>query len=587
MCGIICISKKFDKKLVQTFDLLKHRGPDFEDYVQSDDLIIGHNLLQIRGELNSSKQPKYAKNNKYIISFNGQIYNTEELKIRFSINKEIDLDTEILIQIINQTGLKFIRFVKGMFSILIYDIHNRKIHLFRDPSGQKHLYYYLNNNELIICSEIKPIISILQNFNFDNQNLLSSLILGYPIDKSTPFKNINRVLPGEHLIIDDKKKIHKSLFDQITKRFDKEDPSGAIKETIRNHLLTKKKIAINLSGGLDSNIILYESLNFNSDISVFSTKFETFDEIYNHDYYLAQKIAKHYGLNLYTTNITFDDYLNNFEKSFSYIEEINRNINNPAYYINYINQKNNNYRSILSGDGGDEIFIGYDYYRKIGLKKKIINNFKISKVISSFMWFKEYLRYETPQQYLKSSLLNFKKKYSTFKNSLNSKTFYGNFYTSKIDHISKYFCFLDQFNWLPNEIFLRADKLGMKNSLEVRSPFSDLDLRRYFFERMHKEKFFEKVNKPEIRQIYKKKLHPLILNNTLKTGWTVPLEWLKRDEFVEKIISFIPDHDCEVFRWSILKNTIKKNKLILLNKQIYSLISLSIIKKNFNEKIIN
>ena len=84
---------------------------------------------------------------------------------------------------------------------------------------------------------------------------------------------------------------------------------------------------------------MYESLNFNSNISVFSTKFETPNEIYNHDYYLAQKIAKHYGLNLYTTNITFDDYLNNFEKSFSHIEEINRNINNPAYYINYINQK--------------------------------------------------------------------------------------------------------------------------------------------------------------------------------------------------------------------------------------------------------
>ena len=587
MCGIICLSKKFNHKLNQTFNLLKHRGPDFENHVQSDDLIIGHNLLQIRGEFNSSKQPKYAKNNKYIISFNGQIYNTEELKIRFSINKEIDLDTEILIQIINQVGLEFIRFVKGMFSILIYDIHTRKIHLFRDPSGQKHLYYYLNNNELIICSEIKPIISILQNFSFDNQNLPSSLILGYPINKFTPFKNINRVLPGEHLIIDDKKKIHKSFFDQITKKFDKEDPSGVIRETIRNHLLTKKKIAINLSGGLDSNIILYESLNFNSNISVFSTKFETPNEIYNHDYYLAQKIAKHYGLNLYTTNITFDDYLNNFEKSFSHIEEINRNINNPAYYINYINQKNNNYRSILSGDGGDEIFIGYDYYKRIGLKKKIINNFKISKVISSFMWFKEYLRYETPQQYFKNSLLNLKNKYSTFKNSLYSKKFYENFYTSKIDHVSKYYCFLDQFNWLPNEIFLRADKLGMKNSLEVRSPFSDLDLRRYFFERMHKEKFVAKVNKPEIRQIYKEKLHPLISNNILKTGWTAPLEWLKRDEFVEKIISFIPDQDCEIFRWSILKNNIKKNKLILLNKQIYSLISLSIIKKNFNEKIIN
>jgi len=587
MCGIICISKKFDERLIQTFSILKHRGPDFENFVHSDDITIGHNLLQIRGELDSSKQPKFAKNKKYIISFNGQIYNTEELKKRFSLNNEIELDTEILVQIINRVGLEFIKFIKGMFSILIYDTYNKKIHLFRDSSGQKHLYYYIKNGELIICSEIRPIVNILQDSKFDNQNLFSSLILGYPIEKFTLFENIHRVLPGEHLIIDKKKIIYKNFFIQKTKDFSDKDPLSVIKETIRSHLLTKKKIALNLSGGLDSNIILYESLNFNPDISLFSTKFETTEKIYNHDYNLAQKIAKHYGLNLYTTNITFNDYLDNFEKSFTYIEEINRNINNPAYYINYKNQKNNNYRSILSGDGGDEIFIGYDYYRRKGLKKKILNNFKISKVLSSFMWFKEYVRYETPEIYIKYNLFNLKKRYSTFKNSFYSKKFYENFYESKIDHVSKYFCFLDQLNWLPNEIFLRADKLGMRNSLEVRSPFSDLDLRRYFLDRMQKKKFHEKVNKPEIRQIYKNKLHPLILNNTLKTGWTVPIEWLCRDEFVDKILSLIPDQDCEIFKWSILKNTIKKNKLSLLNKQIYSLISLSIIKKNFNEKKIN
>ena len=181
--------------------------------------------------------------------------------------------------------------------------------------------------------------------------------------------------------------------------------------------------------------------------------------------------------------------------------------------------------------------------------------------------------------------LNFiTKKFLTLQNSLLSKKFYKNFYNSNIDHTSKYFCFLDQFNWLPNETFLRADKLGMRNNLEVRSPFSDLDLRRYFYQRMQKTKFLEKNNKPEIRNIYQDKLQPIITNNFLKTGWTTPKEWLTRNEFVEKVISFIPDQDCDTFKWSILKNNIKKNKFILLNKKIYSLISLSIIKKSLNEK---
>ena len=585
MCGIVFLPKKFNHKLNQTFNLLKHRGPDLENFINLDDVVIGHNLLQIRGELNSSQQPKFAKNRRYILAFNGQIYNTDELKKNFSLDTKIDLDTEILVKIIDKIELKFIQYIKGMFAILIYDTHEKKVYLFRDPSGQKHLYYYVKNNDVVICSEIKPLCNIIENYDFDDKNLLSNLILGYPINKFTPLKNILRVLPGELVVIDSKKKISKNFFKQNKKNFVSEEPQRVIQYTIENHLLTKKKIALNLSGGLDSNIILYEALKFKPNISVFSTHFETKEEIYNHDYNLAKKVSNYYGINLFTTNINFKDYLDNFEKSFLYIEEVNRNINNPAYYLNYINQKRHDYRSILSGDGGDEIFIGYDYYRRRGLGKKILDFFKISKILSTFLWFKEYIRYETPNLFLKKDYFYFNSKnYLTFKNSLISEKFHKNFYDSKVEHTSKYFCFLDQFNWLPNEIFLRSDKLGMRNNLEVRSPFSDLDLRRYFYDRMQKNKFLEKNNKPEIRNIYQNKLSPIITNNIMKTGWTIPREWLMRKEFVEKVISLIPDQDCEIFKWSILKNNIKKNKISLLDKKIYSLISLSILKKSFNEK---
>ena len=84
-------------------------------------------MLQIRGELNSSQQPKFAKNRRYILAFNGQIYNTDELKKNFSLDTKIDLDTEILVQIIDKIGLKFIQYIKGMFAILIYDTHEKSL----------------------------------------------------------------------------------------------------------------------------------------------------------------------------------------------------------------------------------------------------------------------------------------------------------------------------------------------------------------------------------------------------------------------------------------------------------------------------
>ena len=100
-----------------------------------------------------------------------------------------------------------------MYAILIYDTELDRIHLFRDPSGQKHLYYYINSNELIICSEIKPIINLIDNIQLNRDNILSNLILGYPIDSSTIYNKIKRVLPGEHIILDQNYKISKNFFE--------------------------------------------------------------------------------------------------------------------------------------------------------------------------------------------------------------------------------------------------------------------------------------------------------------------------------------------------------------------------------------
>ena len=107
-----------------------------------------------------------------------------------------------------------------------------------------------------------------------------------------------------------------------------------LEKNINNHLITKKKIAINLSGGLDSNIILYEALKKNLNINVFSTKFIDANDIYNEDYNKAKSIAKINNLNFFSVEIEKKEYIDKFIKTFSLIEEPNRNINNPIYFIN-------------------------------------------------------------------------------------------------------------------------------------------------------------------------------------------------------------------------------------------------------------
>ena len=126
---------------------------------------------------------------------------------------------------------------------------------------------------------------------------------------------------------------------------------------------------------------MHHSLKYKPEINLFCTYFEGADEEYNYDYKVALKIAKKFGLKIIKTNVTEKDYVEKFYESYSLVEEPNRNIGNPGYYINYINQSSRGFRSVLTGDG-DEIFVGYPWYRKGRLREffyKYSSFFKLSK----------------------------------------------------------------------------------------------------------------------------------------------------------------------------------------------------------------
>ena len=154
MCGIYFFTKNslIDKENIKRS--LNHRGPDYNGQVDLKHSIIGFNLLSIREKIDFSKQPMITENEKFVIAFNGEIYNTDKLKRDFNLKVSSDSDSEILSCLVNLKGLDFIKYIKGMYAIIIYDKDNKLIHAYRDKSGQKNLYYLEGQEFFIISSEI-------------------------------------------------------------------------------------------------------------------------------------------------------------------------------------------------------------------------------------------------------------------------------------------------------------------------------------------------------------------------------------------------------------------------------------------------
>ena len=589
MCGIFLFTKNNNLNLNGEIFLenLKHRGPDFQKIYRDNDVEIGHTLLSIRDEIDKSIQPVITENGRYIISFNGQIYNLKEIKKKFDLPGDIFLDTTIISILCNKLGVKFIHEIDGMFALIIYDKVDKKITSIRDNTGQKPLYYFFDNKNFILSSEIDPILKSIRKEVMVDLDFSSHLRFINSVGEKTIYKNIFKFLPGQKIEFDlTNIKLSKSFFNHnlIKKETNLQD---LLTKNINDHLQTNQKLIINLSGGIDSNIILHEALK-EKKMEATSTRFESNEEKYNEDFFTAKKVCQDNGVKFYENFITKKDYIDNFVKTYEVIEEINGNINNPAYFLNYKFIKQNNFRTVLSGDGGDEIFIGYDWY--------FLNNFKL------FKYFPLVKEIYNNSKFLKSHFY-FIKQLGKFNSFTNLRNYFDNrVKESKYAYINKFADYFEEFKkinfndqndsleisnllhtqffWLSDEIFNRTDKLAMHHSIESRAPFSDYNLRVNTMNKLTKKNFYTKDNKMIVRDIYKNKLNSNVFKS--KKGWTTPLDWILDKRLLEIILDIIPNKEIYNIKWNKIRNDLYKNNNLMMNRAIYPIISLSIILNKNN-----
>ncbi|MEX0909735.1 MAG: asparagine synthase (glutamine-hydrolyzing) [Candidatus Paceibacterota bacterium] len=544
MCGINGYIKNTKHDSVALLERMnkrtERRGPDYVGIFENSNVAFGHLLLSIRADASASKQPVEKDGSPWVLLFNGQIYNTQQLKRDLpSEYGTTDLDTAVLYATIEKHGWRFIEKIQGMFAIALYNKNEGVIRLYRDPSGQKLLYYYLKDQNFIFSSEIKGILEDKEvDRTVDEMSVSLSVVLGFIPGTKTLFKHIKKLNASEILTYDLKTNTFERAFYKSMP-----EPSyygGSFDDALRlltqEHMQSKRQVAINLSGGLDSSLLLHEISKLNYPVHSYTTSFEGAPDEFNKDAELAGRLAKEYGVTHNDIFVTKKEYRDNFIESYQEIEEPRHNISLPAYFITAkregINGDGN--RVVISGDGGDELFGGYPHYAKntqdIALMRKfspfifnLVRNIRNKTPNLDFRdpmdrwYFYKYFKY-SKEAFLKKPLFDDIPAYL----GESSREFIDG-YRIKQDPIYETML-AARITWLAGENFIRSDKLYMGQSLEMRSPLSYHPFRLYVDDLLGSSDYInEKSNKLFLRSWMKGKLPDYITKRPEKTGWQAPL----------------------------------------------------------------
>jgi len=516
MCGFVILLKKksntpwWNKKISRIFSDLskinKHRGPDTINIKNTKKYSAIARRLQIYDSSTEANLLFTNKNKKIKIYYNGSIYNFLELKeelIKYGHKFKTKLDTEVIIKCYEQFGLKFIKKIRGMFSLVIFDDNLKKIFLFRDPLGQKPLYYCKIKIGFVISSEIKDILYIKKQSNeknLENDNTVFKYLLrGWTDDTNQTFyKNILSFPAGSYGEVNSREiKIKKYWNLKIggNKIFNSEVFKSKFSNIIKEHTHAEtKSISLTLSGGIDSSAIARQ-LSQIKDIKfkAFSIKFRdnNSDE--------ANKINTFVKENKINHEFCHVEKSYNSELLSQVIDAHDEPIKDMSFINQFILRKfiyKNGYKVVITGEGADEALAGYERMLIPFLYEKFINkNIDNSEAFKNYI--KKYTKYDSDYylkkiknlKYLDNDIesiepLNFLK--NNKKNFPNYLKFYNKTTPNKVNFFKRF---------LTNHLFKKDlpsilrhdDRNSMNFSIENRTPFIDSKFLEYIFSHDYSE----------------------------------------------------------------------------------------------------
>jgi asparagine synthase (glutamine-hydrolysing) len=570
MCGIYGeVSNKVASQLENLeagLNTLSHRGPDAAGSWLSPDgrVWLGHRRLSIIDLSNASVQPMHSFDSRFSISFNGEIYNFQQVKDQllakgYKFNSTGD--TEVLLNAWHCWGVDCLKRIDGMFAFAIYDSNAQKLFLARDRAGEKPLYYKVWNSGISFASELKPLLNRTDAEKNVNPLALNSILgLGYVPRDLCIIEGHNKLLPGHFLeydIVTSKHTIKEywCLPSQETGKYSEEELieelDRLMSRSISEMLVADVPVGVLLSGGLDSSLITAYALKSKSDIHTFTVGFEGFEA--NDEKKHAKLIADSFG----TKHIELDAGIVKPELLNDLAVQFDEPIADPALIPTYLISKLvKDYCTVaLAGEGGDELFGGYDRYNQMIKMKEKFDSFPLGlrKLVSSAaenilpIGFKgrHYLMNigtdfsnSIP---LSDSLFNYneRKKLLQSKNKVfSTDSIKQSIFNKGSDYADTLFRY-DMNSFLPENLLLKADRSSMLASLELRTPFLDREIIEFAFKYVPTSLKIDGNRKKILLKLLGKQVLPSSFDFSRKQGFVPPLDqWFQMQNWK----SFIMDN---------------------------------------------
>ena len=503
MCGIAGLSlvaenKSLTKRFLNLKKSLIHRGPDGSGVYEKKKINLIHTRLSIV-DLKQGYQP--IKNKNLVLVANGEIYNDLEIRKKYSNYRfKTNSDSESILAVYMNKGIEGFKELRGMYAFAIYNEEKDEIIISRDEFGIKPLYFTVFNQGLIFCSELNSLKNVTPSVPSLNINkVVEQLQYQYCTGNKTIYTSLNRVRPGETLIIKNGK-IKESKFRKLeVKRHITISESFLKKkviETVRYHLRSDVPYCLFLSGGIDSMLLLYCIIELNlKNVTAFTMNVS---EKKNHNF---KQICLDNNIKLKELSFSENDF---WDLIFLAAEKIDEPVADYAILptLKLAEKASEEFKVVLTGEGGDELFGGYGRYKKV--KRFLFKGRDLKETFKS---------------------RNFFKKLQIRNNDFKNKTHY--FEYKNITKLQKKQLF-DYKNWLPNDLLVKLDRCLMAFSLEGRTPFIDKNMFREFFFVEDSLKIRNGYGKFYIRKFLKKNLKNYD-SFSPKKGFTIPIsEWIPK-----------------------------------------------------------
>ena len=604
MCGIAGkVAVSFNAAVVDAevvrrmMRLIVHRGPDDDGIYIDRQAVLGHRRLSII-DLNTGKQPISNEDGTVWVVYNGEIYNFPELRKQLLARGHVlktHTDTEVIVHLYEDYGEQCVTHLRGMFAFALWDARQKKLLLARDRVGIKPLYYVQTRDSLLFASEIKafradPSVQLELN----PQAIDTFLTFLYVPGSETLFRNVRKLDPGHYLVMEDGRVKVSRYWDL---KFTAPESNGhfrdsvealqeMLKQTVRDHMISDVPVGVLLSGGVDSTALLSLAVHeTQKKISSFTIGFEGQNFADERPY--AKLAAERFGTEHHEMTITAQDFLDFLPKYVWHMEE--PVCEPPAVGLYYVTKlASAHVKVLLSGEGGDEAFAGYQNYRNMlwlerlrvvgqpwtDLAAGVFGSLGHVRGLCRLQKYSPMLKVPLEDYYYgrtagPSSFFNRNKAtlYSTeFAQSVettNSPKWIKELFSHVADQPAlNQMLYVDTKTWLPDDLLVKADKISMANSLELRVPFLDHKVMEFAAGLPINYKVRGFTTKYILKQALQGRIPQPIINRK-KTGFPIPVEsWITNElsGFVQDVLMDQRTLDRGYFKREFIEAMIKDDQ---------------------------